>query len=643
MVYKIVFDVFIYLLIYLSFSTILASKFKPFTTSPLILLILLTSVLVSSVINQQYSIIHNKKFYEYAKQLLINTLVTLVILSLFVNFSNISFPEIRIILLGTISLVFSLKLILLFLDFVFKEKKQKLLENFSPLIFVGEIILIACIISYAYLIRENGIARRGDLLAIIIFVVLWFITGLFIHGFSHWKNYDNFWRFIWAHIKTSFILILLVTTVFLFLEPVINIKATSYCIIYVFSFSAIFVNTFLFLIYKKPGEDIVKYKLLRASEIYDEPLLKYIKNKNRKYAPEENSYNPYFFEELSTIYLKKNPDVLEFLNDTIDLFRIDFKRSVVHRSSDTYNVEVLPEDTLELYMNLHIINDMRRINFYLIEVNKKLIDGGLFISCVEPINLRRKKFMDKYPYYLALLFYFLDFVFNRVIPKLPVMKQVYFSITKGKSRVISLSETLGRLYYCGFEVINVKTIGTYVYFVAKKIKNPLSDESPSYGPLIKLKRVGKGGDIIKVYKFRTMYPYSEYLQRFIYEKLNLQDGGKFNNDFRITSWGKVLRKLWLDELPMIINLFKGELKIVGVRPLSLQYFYLYKEELRNRRIKYKPGLIPPYYYDLPHTLDEIMESEIKYLNSYDKHPLWTDFKYFWVAAYNIIIRKARSA
>ena len=140
-----------------------------------------------------------------------------------------------------------------------------------------------------------------------------------------------------------------------------------------------------------------------------------------------------------------------------------------------------------------------------------------------------------------------------------------------------------------------------------------------------------------------MHPYSEYLQDFIYEKFNLQDGGKFKNDFRITYWGRFLRKLWIDELPMFYNLLKGDLKLVGPRPLSLHYFNLYNEELRKRRLKCKPGLIPPYYADKPKTLDEIMKSELKYLQSYEKKPKITDIKYFFQCFYNILFKGARSS
>jgi lipopolysaccharide/colanic/teichoic acid biosynthesis glycosyltransferase len=84
------------------------------------------------------------------------------------------------------------------------------------------------------------------------------------------------------------------------------------------------------------------------------------------------------------------------------------------------------------------------------------------------------------------------------------------------------------------------------------------------------------------------------------------------------------------------------MKIVGVRPLSQHYFSLYTEEVKAKRIQFKPGLIPPFYVDLPNTLPEIMESEMNYLTAYEKHPFLTDCKYFWKALWNILIKKARS-
>ncbi|MBL0340951.1 MAG: sugar transferase [Bacteroidetes bacterium] len=157
-----------------------------------------------------------------------------------------------------------------------------------------------------------------------------------------------------------------------------------------------------------------------------------------------------------------------------------------------------------------------------------------------------------------------------------------------------------------------------------------------------MRRFGYLGKVINVYKFRTMYPFSEYLQQYIYEKNKLQEGGKFKDDFRISTLGRFMRKYWLDELPMIMNLLKGDLKLVGVRPLSKQYLSLYSEELQQKRLQFKPGLIPPFYADLPKTLDEIMASENRYLDQYSKHPIRTDIKYFFASFKQIIFKKARS-
>ena len=55
-------------------------------------------------------------------------------------------------------------------------------------------------------------------------------------------------------------------------------------------------------------------------------------------------------------------------------------------------------------------------------------------------------------------------------------------------------------------------------------------------------RIGKNGNIINVYKLRTMHPYSEYIQDHILQKYGYNDSGKPANDFRLSTWGKFLRK-----------------------------------------------------------------------------------------------------
>lgn len=161
---------------------------------------------------------------------------------------------------------------------------------------------------------------------------------------------------------------------------------------------------------------------------------------------------------------------------------------------------------------------------------------------------------------------------------------------------------------------------------------------------MKLYRVGKDKKLIKVYKFRTMYSYSQYLQDYVYERNKLNKSGKLKNDFRVNIWGRLFRPIWLDELPMLWNVLRGDMKWVGVRPLSEHFFSLYTPEMQDLRTKVKPGMLPPFYYEkkTPVGLDEIQASERRYIEAYLKHPFLTDWRYFWGTIGNIILRSKTS-
>ena len=238
----------------------------------------------------------------------------------------------------------------------------------------------------------------------------------------------------------------------------------------------------------------------------------------------------------------------------------------------------------------------------------------------------------------------MSFVVHRVFPKLPYVKKLYFAITKGKDRMLSKAEALGRLVSCGFDIIDYKVVDNQHYFAAIKIKEPVYDMNPSYGPLFKMKRVGKNGKIIGVYKFRTMHPYSEYLQDYILKINGYSETGKPANDFRIVPWGKFLRRYWLDELPQLINLFKGELKLVGSRPVSELYFRDIPKEIQELRLKQKPGCIPPYVsLNRMSSVESVLAAEKEYLLEKNNNPYFTDTKYFFRAIYNIFFKGKRSA
>ncbi len=356
-----------------------------------------------------------------------------------------------------------------------------------------------------------------------------------------------------------------------------------------------------------------------------------------KCAPEDSILVP-----LWQTYLNQQEELFSFVNDYLELSRFSKPQTLVLNSETYFNIANEAPNSRQLFINLHRVNDFRRLNLYLIKVNELLQDGGVFICHGQTITQRRRRFYQKYTPILGAPLYFGDFLLRRVMPKLPVLQGWYFALTRGKNRALSETEMLGRFYFCGFELIHKREIGGTMHFILKKSKPPRTDPNPTYGPLIRLKRLGQNGKTIYVKKLRTMHPYSEYLQDYVYQTNALQEGGKFKDDFRVTSWGRVLRALWIDELPQLLNWLRGDVALVGVRALSEHYFSLYPPDMQDLRLKLKPGLMPPFYTDIPSTFDEIVESERRYIQKKLAKPLATDWKYLCTGVWNILFNRARS-
>ncbi len=322
--------------------------------------------------------------------------------------------------------------------------------------------------------------------------------------------------------------------------------------------------------------------------------------------------------------------------------QIDSPETLIISTVSRLNIDTQLKHSFESIVNLKRINDIRYINKFFESANKKLPIGGLFVDFVETKDLRKKRILRKYPPVLNYIAYTLDFILKRIFPKFALTQGITRLLTRGQNRVLTKAETFGRLYSCGFEVIAEKYVSNHLFFIARKTAKPHYPENPTYGPFVRLERIGYKGKLIIVYKLRTMHPYSEFIQEYVYTKHGTADGDKAINDFRVTSWGKFLRIFWFDELPMLFNLLKGDIKLFGVRPLSKSKYKMYPRKLQEKRILFKPGLVPPFYADLPKTFDEHMASESRYLDAYAKAPFRTDFKYFFKAIYNIIFRRARS-
>lgn len=331
------------------------------------------------------------------------------------------------------------------------------------------------------------------------------------------------------------------------------------------------------------------------------------------------------------------------LSEDVNLKGIYQSKTVVLDTKTIFNIETIKDESIQLFINRHKFNDFKRLNDYFRLLNSKMEMGGYIVGMGETIDVIYERYISNYYKPIGLFLYGLHFIFKRVFPKLPITREIDYLFSRGQNRTISKTEILGRLVYCGFKVINTYIDDNKFYFIAAKINLPYEKENPSYGPFISLKRVGKNGEFIKIYKFRTMHPYAEYIQDYVFEQNNLKKGGKMKDDFRITGWGKIFRKLWIDELPQFINFIRGDIKLVGVRALSPHYFSLYPKEFQQFRNQFKPGMLPPYYVDLPETMEEIVASEKKYLDSYSKYKIFTDIKYATIILFNIIFKGKRSS
>ena len=305
----------------------------------------------------------------------------------------------------------------------------------------------------------------------------------------------------------------------------------------------------------------------------------------------------------------------------------------------------IPDYQYETLVDLTLLNDAKGINRRFCIVNQKLPDGGRYVCCYRPQEYIKSKILAKYPWGINWFVYCLYFWHKRVLPRLMLTSRLYYDVNKGRKRMLSKTEVLGRLYYCGFAVDEIVPMGHIEYVFAHRTSQPYPQEQLKvYGPLIKLPRVCKNKEIRYFYKFRTMHPYAEYIQKYVFDARGGMDiSDKSNDDWRITTWGKFMRKYWLDELPMLINWLKRDCKLVGVRPLSKTMFETYPKWLQDKRTLSKPGLIPPFYIDHPNTFDELFASEDKYLTEYLAHPLQTDIKYFFLTMKSILLRKTHSA
>jgi sugar transferase EpsL len=141
--------------------------------------------------------------------------------------------------------------------------------------------------------------------------------------------------------------------------------------------------------------------------------------------------------------------------------------------------------------------------------------------------------------------------------------------------------------------------------------------------IFRQERPGLHGKLFKLYKFRTMTDERDY------------NGELLSDELRLTSFGKLLRNLSIDELPQLFNVIKGDMSLIGPRPLLKEYLPRYSEE-QAKRHHVRPGITGWAQVNGRNaiTWDEKFQYDVWYV---ENHSLFLDLKILFLTVKKVLI------
>ena len=603
----------------------------------------------SSIYYHKYQTLLQKSFWLTLRIIFWSNFISALFIIITVSFTQL-WTISREFIFITLIILFLLEIFISAIIFKYTHKTTRLIGEFTKdknrlvyrynikWLITGATTLIAVYGILLFFQTKQLAMDVRDEQNLLLLIGAWGISTLLTNRYKYPNSINHFYE-IAPYIKASIMGILFIILFYFSLR----LNTQDVTIIFMSGFIHSFIEIFSFYLYffgqNKNHEIHLSPKNYLSTNNDDQRDL----NKNLSVNEKKNKFTYHdLIRSLYSIQLENKNEVIHLLSNTFEKENIKKGRVTILDTISTTNIEMLYNNSQDLLVNLHNINNFRRINHYFINSYKKLSTGGFLVGSFIPLENFDSHLRGQMPHFLYAIMLPFYFIFYRVFPKLAITKQIYFILTNGKNRTLSKAEIFGRLSFCGFKMVQYETIGNQIYFICKKSKTISEEQSPSYGPIVKLKRIGHHGRIINIYKFRTMYPFSEFIQKDVFEDNNLDASGKFLNDFRITSWGRILRKYFIDEIPQLYNWLRSDINLVGVRAISKHYYSLYPKDLQELRINFKPGLIPPYYADMPTTFDEIVESEVRYLQKKKEKPIVTNMIYFVKALINILFSGARS-
>jgi exopolysaccharide biosynthesis polyprenyl glycosylphosphotransferase len=153
----------------------------------------------------------------------------------------------------------------------------------------------------------------------------------------------------------------------------------------------------------------------------------------------------------------------------------------------------------------------------------------------------------------------------------------------------------------------------------------------SPGPILfRQQRAGLNGQPFTIFKFRTMETNAEQRKHEL-ATMNEMSGPvfKIKNDPRVTSVGRFLRKFSIDEFPQLFNVLRGEMSLVGPRPLPVEEVKRFDDLAHRRRLSVKPGLTCLWQVSGRNNVSDFRDWVRLDLEYIDNWSLWLDFKIMW--------------
>lgn len=183
-----------------------------------------------------------------------------------------------------------------------------------------------------------------------------------------------------------------------------------------------------------------------------------------------------------------------------------------------------------------------------------------------------------------------------------------------------------------YQIIIKPLLDIIISFVILLITSPLiifiwillKISYPNFQPFYFQFRPGKKGKLFKVIKFKTMTDKKD------------NNGNLLPDNERLTKIGKIIRSMSIDELPQLINVLKGDMSIVGPRPLLEQYLSLYSKK-HSRRHQVKPGITGWAQVNGRNAIswEQKFEYDVWYV---DNISLWLDIKILFITIKRVILR-----